>query len=203
MTKTNRQLMNMQKTFSFLIIMTFLSCKPQTDEKTHTYEKEVEKLKIENKHLISENNLFKNINDSLKNELDYLLTDIEKINNELKIISRRFTTIKYLTSSDFQYIKNQKDDIYGENYRVEINQAEIYRSVYISRIEYFNEGLQRITSREKLNIDNLSEIIPEDTSSLEFIKWIDFNKFIINIRDRNFVVKILNPKTFTITEKNI
>ena len=191
----------MRNTIIILIITTLLSCNQRSAEKNSNSNERIQELEMKVNQLIAVNHLLKSENDSLKEVSHYLLTNFENINNELSRFIASFAELKYLTSSKFRYLQNQVDDIYGENYRVEIYQSEIYRSVYVTRIEYYSEGIARITSSERININNLKNISDEDTNSLRFVEWTDFNQFKINIRERDFMIEILDPKKFLLTEK--
>ena len=97
-------------------------------------------------------------------------------------------------------MENTESDVYGENYRVEIYLYDIYKSVYISHVEYYGEGLKRISSRTKLDFEKMTGISGERTNSLEFNKWNDFNRFELKVGEQIYVVDINNPDEFILVK---
>ena len=113
----------------------------------------------------------------------------------------RFKSLIQLVTGGIRYTDNKNSDIYGENYRVEIYQSEIYRSLYITRIEYYGEGQQRISSRTRLDFENMTRKTEEQTSTMEFVKWIDFDEFQIKLNENKYHVEIVDSISFKILEE--
>lgn len=106
-----------------------------------------------------------------------------------------FRALEHLSSGDFQRVTAEtEDDIYGYNYRVEIYLSEIYKSLYITKIGYWGEGIQRIEYTFEADIENLLGINSEQTNSLEFVHWISPDVFEIKTTEGVFILEILDSK---------
>ena len=139
-------------------------------------------------------------NHDSKSQNNYLNSKLDSINAELKKYKTLFKTIEFLSSGEFRYIENEKNDIYGENYRVEIYLSEIYKSVYVSHIEYYGEGMQRISKSTRIDFEKMSGITNEQTNNLEFNKWNNFNHFELRLGEQIYGVEIKKPNEFIISE---
>ena len=95
---------------------------------------------------------------------------------------------------------SKKNDIYGENYRVEIYLSEIYKSVYVSHIEYYGEGMQRISKSTRIDFEKMSGITNEQTNNsmkLLYIITICFNPCL-----QKGVVSLKQPKAYLKSKTN-
>ena len=117
---------------------------------------------------------------------------IDSLQTEINYKDAIYNNLVQLSSGEFNYysVNLNEHSPYGFNYRVEIIQSEIYRSVIVNKIEYFGEGSAVIKEVLNLNIENLLKINSEMTSQLEFVKWIDFNIFILRDFKKSYVLKI-------------
>ncbi|MAB49659.1 MAG: hypothetical protein CMC05_13620 [Flavobacteriaceae bacterium] len=136
----------------------------------------------------------------IKVQTDNLTSKLDSIKTELENYKTRFKTLEYLSSGEFKYTENEESDVYGENYRVEIYLSEIYKSVYISHIEYYGEGMQRISLRTKLDFEKMTGITSEQTNGLEFKKWNNFKHFEIKLGEQIYGIEIIKPNEFIISE---
>ena len=136
----------------------------------------------------------------IKVQTDNLTSKLDSIKTELENYKTRFKTLEYLSSGEFKYTENEESDVYGENYRVEIYLSEIYKSVYISHIEYYGEGMQRISLRTKLDFEKMTGITSEQTNGLEFKKWNNFKHFEIKSGEQIYGIEIIKPNEFIISE---
>ena len=136
----------------------------------------------------------------IKVQTDNLTSKLDSIKTELENYKTRFKTLEYLSSGEFKYTENEESDVYGENYRVEIYLSEIYKSVYISHIEYYGEGMQRISLRTKFDFEKMTGITSEQTNGLEFKKWNNFKHFEIKLGEQIYGIEIIKPNEFIISE---
>ena len=148
------------------------------------------------------NNTEKGNNLNLKNieKIDSLNLKISSFENEVNDLKNLFKTVETISSGEFQYVENGENEVYGENYRVEVYLNEIYKTVYISHIEYFGEGMQKISSRKKLDFEKLTGINEEMTSKLEFLKWNNSKHFELKLAEQVYGVKIIDHNKFIISE---
>ncbi|WP_397447777.1 hypothetical protein [Polaribacter sp. R77954] len=148
------------------------------------------------KNIENENNLkLKNIG-----KIDSLNLKIKSFENEINNLKRLFKTVETISSGEFQSLENKENEVYGEKYRVEIYLNEIYKTIYISHIEYFGEGGQKISSREKLDFEKLTGTNEEVTNNLEFLKWNNSKYFELKLNEQIYGVNIISPNKFTISE---
>ena len=136
-----------------------------------------------------------------KKQLHQLSIERDSVKEELRDLTIRFKSLIQLVTGGIRYTDNKNSDIYGENYRVEIYQSEIYRSLYITRIEYYGEGQQRISARTRLDFENMTRKTEEQTSTMEFVKWIDFDEFQIKLNENKYHVEIVDSISFKILEE--
>ncbi len=129
-----------------------------------------------------------------------LTSKLDSIKSELENYKTRFKALEFLSTGEFKYTENEESDIYGENYRVEIYLSEIYKSVYVSHIEYYGEGMQRISLRTKLDFEKMTGITSEQTNGLEFKKWNNFKHFELKLGEQIYGIEINKPNEFTISE---
>ena len=107
---------------------------------------------------------------------------IDSLKHELSRQQTRFAGLTLALESDFISIEAaDEDDAYGFNYRAEIYLSEIYNSLYISRIEYYSEGVRRVGATKEVNIEGLFNINSEQTSGLEFLKRISPTEFEVGV----------------------
>lgn len=132
-------------------------------------------------------------------QTDSLSVELASVKSELDNYKNRFKALEYLSSGEFRYTENKESDVYGEKYRVEIYRSEIYKSVYISHIEYYGEGVQRISSRSKLEFEKMTGISSERTSGLVFNQWIDFKHFELKLGEHIYSIEINEPTAFIIS----
>jgi len=136
----------------------------------------------------------------IKTQIDSLTLELDSIKVELRDYQTRFKSLEYLSSGEFKYTENEESEIYGENYRVEIYLNEIYKSIYISHIEYYGEGMQRVSLRTRLNLEKMTGITSEQTSDLEFNKWNTYKHFELKLGDQIYGIEIIKPDKFIISE---
>lgn len=129
-----------------------------------------------------------------------LTSKLDSIKSELENYKTRFKTLEHLSSGEFKYTENEESYVYGENYRVEIYLSEIYKSVFISHIEYYGEGMQRISLRTKLDFEKMTGITSEQTNGLEFKKWNNFKHFELKLGEQIYGIEIIKPNEFIISE---
>ena len=141
-----------------------------------------------------------NLNQNIKIQIDDLNSEFDSIKSELEDYKARLKSLDHLSSGEFRYIENEKSEIYGENYRVEIYLREIYKSVYINHIEYYGEGMQRISLRTRLDFEKITGITEEQTSNLEFKKWNNFKHFELKLGEQVYGIEIMKPDEFIISE---
>jgi len=127
---------------------------------------------------------------------------IDSLQTEINYKDAVYNNLIQLSSGEFNYYSANLNEHspYGFNYRVEIIQSEIYRSVIVNKIEYFGEGFVVIKEVSKLDIENLLNINSEMTSQLEFVKWIDFNIFIIKDFKKSYKLKINSNEKIILLE---
>lgn len=136
----------------------------------------------------------------IKVQTDNLTSKLDSIESEFENYKTRFKALEFLSSGEFKYTENEESDVYGENYRVEIYLSEIYKSVYISHIQYYGEGMQRISFRTKLDFEKMTGIRSEQTNGLEFKKWNNFKHFELKLGEQIYGIEIIKPNEFIISE---
>ena len=116
--------------------------------------------------------------------------EYELLRNQLK-----FNSLIHLSSGElFQNkVTEEENDFYYSNYRVEIYLSEIYKSLYITKIDHFGEGGLRISSSHEVDLEKIDNVNSETTSSLKFIRRIDFDAFEVCLIDKSFIFKIISP----------
>jgi hypothetical protein len=149
---------------------------------------------------ISEGKKDVNLNQEIKTQNDNLTSELDAIKSELEDYKIRLKSLEHLSSGEFRYTENEESEVYGENYRVEIYLSEIYKSVYINHIEYYGEGMQRISLRTRLDFEQITGITEEQTSNLEFKKWNDFKHFELKLGEQLYGIEIIKPNKFIISE---
>jgi hypothetical protein len=137
---------------------------------------------------------------AIERQIDSLTREMDSVINELRVYKTRFKSIEYISTGKFRNIENGENEVYGENYRVEIYLSEIYKTIYISHIEYYGEGMQRISSRKQLDFEKFTGILSEQTNKLEFRKWNNYKQFELRLGNQIYVVKIVKPDTFVISK---
>lgn len=133
-------------------------------------------------------------------QLNRLNSELDTIRTQLFDYQNRFDKLEYLSTGEFKNIESKDSDVYGENYRVEIYLNEIYKSIYITRIEYFGEGGKRITSRKRIDFEKMTGTTEEQTSDLEFLKWINDDEFEIKSDTQIYHIEIQDSDSFIISE---
>ena len=133
------------------------------------------------------------------NEIDRLQSKIDSLEYVILRQNVMFKGLVQLSSSDYRNLdvdwKTLGDyDIYGFNYRIEIYLSEIYRSLYITKIGYWGEGVQRIEYTFEVDIESLLGINSEETSSLKFLRWISQNEFEIKTTKGTVILEILDTQ---------
>jgi len=136
----------------------------------------------------------------IKVKTEKLSFEIDSIKSELENYKTKFITLEYLSSGEFRYTENEENDIYGENYRVEIYLSEIYKTVFISHVEHYGEGIQRINLRTKIDFEKMTGINAEQMSGLVFKKWNSFNEFELKLGEQIYGIEIVKPDEFVISE---
>ncbi len=164
-------------TTAILIILIFLSCK-----QTNTFDK----------GLVNDAYLTKI--DSIKNVNESLVIELENQKNQFK-------SLEFASSGDMIETETISDTVaYGFNYRVEIYLSEIYKSLYVTKIEYFGEGMQRIRNTNSVNLVEKLNINHEFTNGLEFVSWHTPTIFEIKIHDKKYILTINSDETTEIKE---
>lgn len=127
---------------------------------------------------------------------------IDSLQAEISYKDAIYNNLIHLSSGKFNYYTGDLDEVspYGFNYRVEIVQSEIYRSVIVNKIEYFGEGSAVISEKSNLDVENLLSINSEMTSQLEFVRWIDFNIFILKDFNKSYKLKINSNEKIILLE---
>ena len=141
-----------------------------------------------------------NLNQDIKIQTDNLTAELDSVKSELEDYKIRLKSLEHLSSGEFSYTENEESEVYGENYRVEIYLNEIYKSVYINHIEYYGEGMQRISLRTRLDFEKITGINEEQTNNLEFKKWNNFKHFELKLGEQVFGIEIMKPDEFIISE---
>jgi|GEM_PF-2599952 len=123
-----------------------------------------------------------NAQQSSSSEIKRLESRIDSLEFENMRQNVRFRSLVQLSSGEFRRLDvdwqaMDDDDDYGYNYRVEIYLSEIYKSLYVSKIAYWGEGIQRIASTIEVDIETLLGLSSEGTNSLEFLDWTNHNEF--------------------------
>lgn len=142
-----------------------------------------------------------------KSEKDSLtahyLTQNDSLNEALQDIKIHFKSLEQLSSGEFQYTDTSSsgyDNGYGYNYRIEIYLSEIYKSMYLTKVEYYGEGMQRLASRYRINLEDELNISYEATNNLQFIKWNAPTEFEFSVADRKFDASIVDSTNVQIKE---
>ena len=133
------------------------------------------------------------------NEIDRLQSKIDSLEYVILRQNVKFNALVQLSSSEYRNLDVDwktigDDDIYGFNYRIGIYLSEIYKSLYITKIGYFSEGIQRIEYTFEVDIESLLGINSEETNSLEFVQWVNQNEFEIKTTKGSVVLEILDSK---------
>ena len=145
--------------------------------------------------------LTKNL-DSLKTELNQCKAKNDSLVNALQDMDNNFESLEQLSSGEFRYVdSNSTVDYYGYNYRVEIYLSEIYKSMYLTKVEYYDEGSQRLSPSFKVDIMNTLHINDEQTNSLRFIGWKTPDKFEISVDSIKYNVSIIDSAKVQINEE--
>jgi|TARA_B110000090_G_C13180869_1_gene369203 hypothetical protein len=165
----------MNKTLIIILIFSLLACKGEKEKNTSTKQ-------------------------DIKVQTENLTSELDSIKSELQNYKTRFIGLEYLSSGEFRYTENEESDIYGENYRIEIYLSEIYKSVYVSHIEYYGEGMQRISLRTRLDFEKVTGITSEQSNGLEFKKWNNFKHFELKLGEQIYGIEIIKPNEFIISE---
>ena len=132
--------------------------------------------------------------------IDKLTSELDSIKAELRDYQTRFKSLEHLASGEFKYTENEESEVYGENYKVEIYSNEIYKSIYITHIEYYGEGMQRVSLRTKLDFEKMTGITSEQTNDLDFNKWNNYKHFELKLGDQIYGIEIIKPDEFIISE---
>ena len=79
--------------------------------------------------------------------------------------------------------------------------SEIYKSLCISRIEYFSEGVRRNGKTMEIDTERILEISSESTSGLNFIGWSPPTEFDIAVHSNHFTMKINEDLSVTVNRE--
>ena len=105
-----------------------------------------------------------------------------------------FSALTQAQVGEFQSLKEEDENgTWAYEYRVEVYGSEIYKSVYLTKIEYFSESARRIGSTYKIDLENELGLSGESTNSLEFVKWASDIEFQLATRDSTYNLTILGP----------
>ncbi|PSR55394.1 hypothetical protein AHMF7605_18730 [Adhaeribacter arboris] len=141
--------------------------------------------------------------DSLRLTLNNLLKTNDSLKTELQRWKREFNSLIEASSGEFTDTEAKDDnEAYGFTYRIEIYLSEIYKSLYLTKVESYGEGSQRIGSTFKINLEKELNISPEETNDLKFIKWNSPAEFKISVNKKTSIIQIINPQKVEIIDKN-
>lgn len=128
-------------------------------------------------------------------EIERLESKIDSLEYIILRKDVKFRALEYLSAGEFQRVEAEtEDDIYGYNYRVEIYLSEIYKSLYVTKIGYWGEGIQRVEYTFEADIENVLGINAEQTNSLEFVHWIRSDVFEIKTSKGVYILEILDSR---------
>lgn len=91
----------------------------------------------------------------------------------------------------------------GVAFRVAITTSEIYNDIYIEKVSMGEEGgnknieWKKLVDRDDL-IDNFG--LEGEFTGVEFVKWITWNSFVLNIHDKRLLFKEIEPNRILIEE---
>jgi len=112
-----------------------------------------------------------------------------------------FSALTQLQVGEFQRLEEEDENgTWAFEYRIEVYGSEIYKSVYLTKIEYFSESVRRVGSTHEIDIEELG-LFGESTNSLEFVKWISATEFLLATRDSTYNLEILGPTDVKVITK--
>lgn len=113
----------------------------------------------------------------------------------LKEINKRYGSLYQLSTGELQRLETtNKGDSWGYEYRVEVYVSEIYKSIYLTKIDYYGEGHRRVASTYEVDLEKELGLLGESTNSLEFKEWISPTTFQLATTDRVYEMSILGPQ---------
>ncbi|RNI28718.1 hypothetical protein [Rufibacter latericius] len=127
---------------------------------------------------------------------------IDSLAAELQRRDIKFKSLEEASTGESVEIESEKEsDSYAYRYRVEIYLSEIYKSVYLTKIEYYGEGGQRIKSTYNIDLEKELHLSGEQTSDLRFVRWVSPFEFEMTVDTRLFTVRIVNSEKVETKEK--
>jgi hypothetical protein len=127
---------------------------------------------------------------------------IDSLQTELQKHEIKFRSLEEASTGEFVEIESAKEnEVYGFSYRAEIYLSEIYKSLYLTKIEYQGEGSQRIESTYHIDLDKELGISGEQTTDLQFVNWNSPSEFDIEVNGKAYSVKVVSVKEVKIKEK--
>lgn len=138
------------------------------------------------------------------------LTNIETSNSTIDslkyLLKRKDVTFSALTQAqvgEFQRLEEEDENgTWAFEYRIEIYGSEIYKSVYLTKIEYYSESVRRIGSTYEIDIEGELGLFGESTNSLELVKWTSPEEFQLATRDSTYNLEIIGPTNVRAIAKN-
>jgi len=136
---------------------------------------------------------------SLKKQLtEQSPTPTDSLSLLLKEFNKQYKSLYQLSTGELQRVEaNDKNASWGYEYRVEVYISEIYKSIYLTKIDYYGEGLRYVSSSYKIDIEKELGLFGESTNSLEFKEWVTPTKFRLITDENVYTMSIFGPREVT------
>tara|TARA_Y100000114_G_scaffold154224_1_gene175809 strand:- start:3937 stop:4497 length:561 start_codon:yes stop_codon:yes gene_type:complete len=171
----------------FLLLAILTSCNEPTS--SDNSQAQIDSLTTVTNSLQLELTKYKLQIDSLT-QIDLINDIIDSLEYALKRKDVRFSALTQSQVGEFQRLEEEdKNETWAFEYRIDVFGSEVYKSVYLTKIEYFSESIRRIGSTYELELD----LFGERTNSLEFVKWLSPTEFQLATRDSTYTLEILGP----------
>ncbi|MDQ3291014.1 MAG: hypothetical protein M3Q05_06955 [Bacteroidota bacterium] len=152
---------------------------------------------------LTKTNSFNQLN-LLKSKVKYLNKVTDSLKTELQRQEIKFRSLEEASTGEFIENKTDKENkFYGFNYRIEIYISEIYKFLYLTKVDFFGEGSSRISSTYKIDLEKELNISSEETNDLHFVKWTSPSEFEIQVNNKTYTIKVISFQKVEIKNKNL
>ncbi len=125
---------------------------------------------------------------------------IDSLRTELRALETRLASIEFLTTGEM-IETDDSTEVYGYSFRIEIRQSEIYRSLFLTKVEYYGESHTRVVKTVKVDIEKILDLNEEETSALQFKAWLTPSEFEVSVGTRTFALQIPDIQNLIVTRK--
>jgi hypothetical protein len=147
-------------------------------------------------------NLNQKVNDHLNKEIDSLKQVINNLKNENEELSNNYRNLAFLSDGESEECPgvNSPDSCYSIFYRVEIYTTEIYSSLHMNKMCYYDEGVRKLLKDLKIPIEEKLKISSEHLGTLKFLNWKSSRSFEFFVDQKKYLLTLAKDDNYSIEE---